>query len=316
MKFRYLALFVLLGHLKLSVIEPVTAAAQKAAVSRNPADDLSMGFYDNTCPDVEDIIQQTVGAWIQKDSTLAPSLLRLLFHDCAVRGCDASILLNFTGSERTAFVSSTLREPSSCADILATAAREATILAGGPSWPVPFGRRDGTISLDKEAEMVPHGHENVTTLINFFEAKGLDVSDLVTLSGAHTIGRASCGTFINRVYDFNGTGKPDPSLNTHYLPMLKKRCKRSTDLVHLDVITPTTFDNVYYTNLQRKAGLLTTDQELFSDPKTAASVEAMASQPELFQNQFAVSMIKVQNIEVLTRNEGEVRVNCNFLNSP
>ncbi|GLT69041.1 hypothetical protein SLA2020_412230 [Shorea laevis] len=256
MKFRYLALFVLLGHLKLSVIEPVTAAAQKAAVSRNPADDLSMGFYDNTCPDVEDIIQQTVGAWIQKDSTLAPSLLRLLFHDCAVRGCDASILLNFTGSERTAFVSSTLR------------------------------------------------------------AKGLDVSDLVTLSGAHTIGRASCGTFINRVYDFNGTGKPDPSLNTHYLPMLKKRCKRSTDLVHLDVITPTTFDNVYYTNLQRKAGLLTTDQELFSDPKTAASVEAMASQPELFQNQFAVSMIKVQNIEVLTRNEGEVRVNCNFLNSP
>lgn len=85
MKFLHLALFVLLVHLKLSVIEPVTAAAQKAAVSRNPADDLSMGFYDNTCPDVEDIIQQTVGAWIQNDSTLAPSLLRLLFHHCAVR---------------------------------------------------------------------------------------------------------------------------------------------------------------------------------------------------------------------------------------
>ncbi|GLT69042.1 hypothetical protein SLA2020_412240 [Shorea laevis] len=257
MKFRYLALFVLLVRLELSAIQPVTAAA------RNPADDLSVDFYEKTCPNAEDIISERLGAWFDKDSTLAPSIIRLHFHDCAVRGCDASILLNFTGSERTAFVSNTLRgfeviddikaalEKScprtvSCADILATAAREATIHAGGPFWLVPFGRRDGTISIDKEAEMVPHGHENVTTLINFFEAKGLDVRDLVTLSGAHTIGRASCGTFINRVYDFNGTGKPDPSLNAHYLPMLKKRCKRSTDLVHLDVITPTTFDTVYY----------------------------------------------------------------------
>ncbi|GLT54086.1 hypothetical protein SLA2020_273150 [Shorea laevis] len=241
MKFHYLALFVVL----------VTAAAQKGAVSRNPADDLSTDFYVNTCPHVEDIIQQKVAAWTQNDSTLAPSILRLHFHDCAVRGCDASILLNFTGSERTAFVSSTLRgfqviddikaalEKScprtvSCADILAIAAREATIVAGGPFWPVPVGRRDGTISIDKEAEMVPHGHENVTTLINFFEAKGLDVSDLVTLSGAHTIGRAS----------------------------------------------------------------------------------QMASQRGLFETQFATAMIKVGNVEVLTRNEGEVRMNCNLLNRP
>ncbi|GLT69043.1 hypothetical protein SLA2020_412250 [Shorea laevis] len=249
MKFHYLALFVVL----------VTAAAQKGAVSRNPADDLSTDFYVNTCPHVEDIIQQKVAAWTQNDSTLAPSILRLHFHDCAVRGCDASILLNFTGSEEDSFCQQ-------------------------------YSER--------------------------FPTKGLDVSDLVTLSGAHTIGRASCGTFLNRVNDFNGTRKPDPSLNTHYVQMLKKRCRRSTDLVHLDVRTPTTFDTVYYTNLQRKEGLLTTDQETLSDPRTAASIKAMASQRGLFETQFATAMIKVGNVEVLTRNEGEVRMNCNLLNRP
>ncbi|XP_062157917.1 peroxidase 7-like [Alnus glutinosa] len=333
MKFLYLALFVLLVHLEyLSAADPLLLASAKKAVSRNPADYLSFDYYLNTCPDAEGIIQQIVGAWIQKDFTLAPSLIRLHFHDCAVRGCDASILLNYKGSERTAYVSSTLRgfpviddikkalekrcpRTVSCADILTAAARDATVFAGGPFWQVPFGRKDGRISIDKEAEVVPQGHENVTTLINYFKAKGLDILDLVALSGAHTIGRATCGAFLNRVYNFNGTTKPDPSLNTSYLKLLKKRCQRSTDLVYLDVITPRTFDTVYYTNLQKKAGLLTTDQELYSDQRTAPFVEAMASQPFLFENQFLVSMVKLGNVEVLTRNQGEVRLDCSYVNS-
>ena len=86
MKFGYLALFVLLVHLGLSAIEPVTATAKRGGVvTRNPADYLSFDYYLKTCPDAEGIIQQKVGAWIKKDFTLAPSLIRLHFHDCAVR---------------------------------------------------------------------------------------------------------------------------------------------------------------------------------------------------------------------------------------
>jgi peroxidase len=84
----------------------------------------------------------------------------------------------------------------SCADIVVAAARQASLSIEGPDWPVPFGRKDGTISIEIEAEIVPHGHENVTTLINFFKSKGLGMQDLVFLSRAHTIGRASCGTFM------------------------------------------------------------------------------------------------------------------------
>jgi peroxidase len=254
-----------------------------------------------------------------------------MHYQSLLQGCDASILLNFKGSERASYVSSTLRgfqvideikaalekrcpRTVSCADILAAAARDATVFAGGPFWQVPFGRKDGRISIDKEAERVPQGHENVTTLINYFKTIGLDILDLVTLSGAHTIGRASCSTFLNRVYNFNGTKGPDPSLNTYYLNLLKRRCRRTTDLVYLDVITPRTFDTVYYTNLQKKVGLLTSDQELHSDQRTAPFVEAMASQPFLFENQFLVSMVKLGNVQVLTRHGGEVRTNCNYVN--
>jgi peroxidase len=85
--------------------------------------------------------------------------------------------------------------------------------------------------------------------------------------------------------------------------MLRKRCKKDLDLVHLDVITPRTFD------------LLSTDQLLFSDGRTGPFVEAFATQPFLFTNQFAVSMVKLGNVQVLTRpNEGEIRVNCNYVN--
>lgn len=251
-----------------------------------------------------------------------------------MQGCDASILLNHQGSERRAFASRTLRgfqviddikaelerqcpKTVSCADILTSAARDATIIAGGPFWQVPFGRKDGRISISREADSVPQGHENVTALIEFFQARGLNMLDLVTLSGAHTIGRSSCSSFKYRLSNFNGTRKPDPSLNSMYLNnFLKKKCQKDLDLIYLDAITPKTFDTQFYSNLHKKLGLLSTDQLLKSDVRTGPFVAALASQPSLFESQFAVSMVKLGNVQVLTRpNEGEIRVNCNFVNA-
>ncbi|BFG28593.1 hypothetical protein CerSpe_148670 [Prunus speciosa] len=320
----------------------VSAAPQLAATNvKKPratvvraADLLSFDHYLKTCPQAEGIIQQITGDWIQKDFTLAASIIRLHFHDCAVRGCDASILLNHQGSERGAFASRTLRgfqviddikaelerqcpKTVSCADILTSAARDATIIAGGPFWQVPFGRKDGRISISREADSVPQGHENVTALIEFFQARGLNMLDLVTLSGAHTIGRSSCSSFKYRLSNFNGTTKPDPSLNSMYLNnFLKKKCQNDLDLIYLDAITPKTFDTQFYSNLHKKLGLLSTDQLLESDVRTGPFVAALASQPSLFESQFAVSMVKLGNVQVLTRpNEGEIRVNCNFVNA-
>lgn len=200
----------------------------------------------------------------------------------------------------------------SCADILTAAARDATLVVGGPFWEVPFGRKDGLVSLAKEANVVPHGDENVTELINLFEANGLNILDLVILSGAHTIGRSTCYAIQQRVFNFNNTGKPDPSINIKYLSYLTKKCRLPTNYVHLDATTPRTFDQAYYTNLETKMGLLSTDQLLVSDQRTAPLVDAMASQSQLFFNQFAVSMVNLGNLQ--GKNQGQVRQNCNYVN--
>ncbi|WCJ33278.1 Peroxidase superfamily protein [Euphorbia peplus] len=299
------------------------------------ADDLlSFGYYHESCPEAESIISRKVKEWVEKDSTIAPSLLRLHFHDCAVRGCDGSILLNHEGSERRAEVSKSLKgfemieeikseiekkcpKTVSCADILTAASRDATVRLGGPYWMVPYGRKDGKISVNKEAQlMVPMGFENITTLLQFYQSLGLNVLDLVVLSGAHTIGRTTCGSIQDRLYNFEGTGKADPSLDTKYLNFLTRKCRWASEYVDLDATTPNKFDAEYYKNLQKNMGLLYTDQLLHSDPTTAPLVNVLASAPSVFHFQFGVSMAKLGNVLVPSvQDDGEIRTVCSSVNS-
>ncbi|KAL2474009.1 DDB1- and CUL4-associated factor 4 [Forsythia ovata] len=229
---------------------------------------------------------------LKRTTHLLPALMRLHFHDCSVRGCDASILLNHKGGERIANASKSLRgfeviddikaevekkcpKIVSCADILTAAARDATVAAGGPFWMVPYGRKDGRVSVAHEADLVPMGHDKITDLIEFFQSKGLNVLDLVVLSGAHTIGRSTCGSLQNRLFNYKGTGKADPSINHKYLNFLRRKCRWASEYVELDAVTPKAFDVQYYKNLEKKMGLLSTDQMLYFDSRTAPLVTAV-----------------------------------------
>jgi len=58
------------------------------------------------------------------------------------------------------------------------------VLQGGPSWSVPTGRRDGTVSLKQEAlDNIPAPTMNFTELLQSFQNKSLNLADLVWLSG-------------------------------------------------------------------------------------------------------------------------------------
>ncbi|OAY83750.1 Peroxidase 15, partial [Ananas comosus] len=191
--------------------------------------------------------------------------------------------------------------------------------AGGPSWTVLLGRRDSTTANQAGANNLPSPFDSLSTLESKFSAVGLDDTDLATLSGAHTFGRAQCRFFSNRLYNFSGTGSPDPSLNPSYLTTLQQNCPQGGDgtvLNNLDPTTPNTFDNNYYTNLQNNRGLLQSDQELLSTSgaSTASTVNSYAgSQSTFFQN-FAQSMINMGNITPLTGSSGEIRSNCRKVN--
>ncbi|XP_040995052.1 peroxidase A2-like isoform X1 [Juglans microcarpa x Juglans regia] len=303
---------------------------------------LSSTFYDETCPNVTSIIRGVIDNALLSDSRIGASLLRLHFHDCFVNGCDGSLLLNNSDtidSEKEAArnnnsvrgfgvvddIKTALESACpgivSCADIVTIAAEESVSAAGGPSWTVLLGRRDGTTANRTGADIsLPSAVDTLDTLKSIFSAVGLNTTDLVSLSGAHTFGRAQCLTFSGRLYNFNNTGNPDDTLNSTYLETLQGICPQNgtgTGLTNLDLTTPDTFDNNYFSNLQLENGLLQTDQELFSTTgaDTIDIVNSFSSDQSAFFASFVESMLKMGNISVLTGSEGEVRLNCGIVNT-
>ncbi|GAA0162509.1 peroxidase [Lithospermum erythrorhizon] len=281
------------------------------------------------------IVRYAVWSAIKNETRMAASLLRLHFHDCFVNGCDASILLE--GGERNArpnrnsargyeiidaikdSVEKACPSTVSCADILTLASRDAVLLTGGRYWPVALGRRDGLVANETAANTeLPSPFENLGNITAKFIAKGLDLKDVVVLSGAHTLGFAQCITFKRRLFDFDGAGNPDPSLDQAMLSSLKTTCPNQDDsnsnLAPLDAVTTNKFDNVYYKNLLNNSGVLGSDQTLLSDNTAAALVLNFSKYPYLFSYEFSKSMIKMGNIGVLTGLDGQVRKNCKVVN--
>ncbi|PKA48903.1 Peroxidase 5 [Apostasia shenzhenica] len=303
---------------------------------------LKVGFYDKTCPTAEQIVQQTVAAAFRNNSEVAPGLIRMSFHDCFVRGCDGSVLIDST-SNNTAEKDAPPNNPSlhgfevidaakaaveakcpnivSCADIIAFAARDSVNLSGNFSYKVPAGRRDGRISIAAEAKAnLPSPLSNATKLINAFAAKNLAADDMVTLSGAHTIGVSHCSSFTNRLYNFSSTSQTDPTLSPAYARLLQSVCPANSSAsanttVFMDLITPTKLDNAYYVGLQLSLGLFTSDQALLTEANLSAAVRANARHPGGWENRFKKAMVKMGNIQVLTGKQGEIRKNCRVINS-
>ncbi|KAI3978884.1 hypothetical protein MKX01_016059 [Papaver californicum] len=297
-------------------------------------------FYENSCPQVDDIVISVLEQAISRQTRTAASLVRLLFHDCFVQGCDASILLDDSSTiasekrsnanknsirgfevidEIKAKLEQACPQTVSCADIVALAARGSVVLSGGPNWEVPLGRRDSrTAGLSASNNNIPPPNSTLQNLISLFNRQGLGEVDLVALSGNHTIGVARCVSFKQRLYNQNGNNQPDETLEMNYFYNLKSVCPNSGGdniISPLDYSSPTKFDNAYFKLILLGRGLLNSDQVLLTqNTRTMELVETYAEDASLFFDDFARSMVKMGNISPLTGYGGEVRKNCRVIN--
>ncbi|XP_020080605.1 peroxidase 16-like [Ananas comosus] len=319
-----LRLFLLSFILSLLVSPPPKAAAAQ----------LDPNYYANICPNLENLVRGAVVKMMSQTPVAAPATLRLFFHDCFVMGCDASIMIiSSDGSDEwrnpadfslkaegfetvlaaKAAVDGDLQctNKVSCADILALATRDVVSLSGGPTWPVELGRYDGKVSLGSDV-VLPSPDFNLDQLNGMFGSFGLTQTDMIALSGGHTIGASSCMFFYNRLYP------GDPTVSPGFLLQLQQSCPNPlldpNAFAFLDAATPLQFDNAYFRNLQQGMGLLNSDQVLFNDPRSQGTVNLFASNQSAFFSAFVDAMTRLGRLGTKTAVDGEIRRDCRFVN--
>ncbi|CAO2196133.1 unnamed protein product [Urochloa humidicola] len=182
--------------------------------------------------------------------------------------------------------------------------------------PLPLGRRDSDAPAKKDLVNtgLPRPDSHVPTMLQLISKGnlGLDATDLVALSGAHTIGLAHCTSFESHLFP-----QTDATMDAAFAARLKQTCPAFgvNRTAALDARTPNVFDNSYFVNLVSRQGVLTSDQDLFTNDATRPLVQRFAADQRAFFHQFKLSMLKMGQIKVLTGNQGQVRRNCSKPNN-
>ncbi|KAL9235427.1 hypothetical protein vseg_010185 [Gypsophila vaccaria] len=302
-------------------------------------EELRVGFYRGKCNnsyiDIQGFIEEEIEKQFYYDRTLTAAFLRLQFHDCFVKGCDASITIDGPDTERVAPANGGVRDYQlidsikakveeicpdivSCADIIAIATKVVLKLGGGPDYPVETGRRDGLRSA-KEDVKLPHPAMSVARSYEFFHAENFTLEEMVTLLGCHTVGIAHCALFEKRLY--YGTPEYDPLMDESLRQKLIYTCpqyQNSTNVAFLDqsvdYYNADKFDNYFFTQILKQRGVLPIDQALAHDSSTVGTVLKYAQYPSTFNADLAKVMVKLQRVKVLTGNDGNIRKVCSKFN--
>ncbi|CAA7022698.1 unnamed protein product [Microthlaspi erraticum] len=291
--------------------------------------DLTDGFYSVACPLAESIVRATVAAAFFVQPNIAPGLLKLHYSDCFVEGCDGSVLISGPNTEKTAAANLNLggfeviedikRQIElvcpgvvSCADILASAARDSVVLTNGSSWDVKSGRKDGRVSLAANVDL-PFENVSITSLLKFFAAHGLNTEDFVALLGRHTIGTAAC-KFVTDTISI------DLTIDPLFLTTLQTSCPIEEDdgssPVTLDMGSELVFDSSILTStLSENAALMTNNNKnLFAILDDILKTVTNLAQKQRLKKALATVSFNMSVIGVKTGVYGEIRKSCSKAN--
>ncbi|TVU21300.1 hypothetical protein EJB05_30928 [Eragrostis curvula] len=336
----------------LCALVAVQAAVLLAAVSSAQAGELEVGYYSKKCRGVENIVKWHVSRALKANRRTGAALIRLLFHDCFVRGCDGSVFLDKSYEnphpekeapaniglaafdlleEIKAAVEDRCPEVVSCSDILIYAARDAaSILSNGHvHFEVPAGRLDGYVSKAEEAQAeLPDSTHDVEKLIETFAKKNFTVEELVILTGAHSIGKTHCSSFRGRL------SEPSSQITPAYRDLLNYKCPQGSNPVvdnnvrdeDYDVVAkympgftsrvrkiPDFLDNSFYHNTLAKIVTFHSDWTLLTHKEALDHVHEYADNGTLWDEDFADSLLKLSKLPMPAGSKGQIRKKCNVI---
>jgi peroxidase len=203
---------------------------------------------------------------------------------------------------------------------------------------IPKGRKDGRRSKIEDTINLPFPTFNASELVRVFGKRGFSAQDMVALSGkysssspikllgvsrcsssfcghhlvyagAHTLGVARCSSFKTRLSD-----PVDPTMDSDFSKALAKTCSGGDNAEQSFDVTRNNFDSFYFQALQRKAGVLFSDQTLYNNPETKAIVNNYAMNQAMFFLDFQQAMVKMSLLDVKEGSKGEVRADCRKVN--
>lgn len=138
------------------------------------------------------------------------------------------------------------------------------------------------------------------------------------------MGVGHCVLFSDRLWNYLGTGKPDPSMDLKLVVQLRKICpqgenpSRFGNTTALDQGTIAKFDNSYYKQILLHHGIFRIDQNMADDNLTSSLVKSYAlapgSPPKNFTAAFGPAIVKMGTLSVLTGQQGEIRKVCSRIN--
>nr|CAB3460111.1 unnamed protein product [Digitaria exilis] len=338
---------------KVSVAALVLTAAALLLAAAAEGSHLKVGHYSKTCPVAEKLVKYHVAKAIKANRGIGAALVRLIFHDCFVRGCDGSVLLDPTPAnpktEKTAPINiglaafdviddikASLEEHCpgtvSCADIVVYAARDASsILSNGHvHFTPPAGRLDGVVSLAADAQRdLPDSTFTISELIRNFRRKNFTVEELVILSGAHAIGVGHCSSFRGRLTS------PPSQIVPAYRNLLAGRCAAGPDPVVPNNVRDEDpkvvaaafpsflkklrkardfLDNSYYHNNLARIVTFNSDWQLLTEKESLGHVKEYAENGTLWDEDFSDALVKLSKLPMPPHSKGEIRKQCRFVN--
>lgn len=336
-----------------AVVVLCAAAALLAPAAEGSNRKLKVGYYKKTCRGVENVVKYHVAKAIKANRRSGAALVRLIFHDCFVRGCDGSVLLDPTPAnphtEKTAPINIGLaafdvideikaavedRCPGtvSCSDIVVYAARDASsILSNGHvHFDAPAGRLDGVASYAAEAQRdLPDSTFTVQELIRNFRRKNFTIEELVILSGAHAIGVGHCSSLRARLT------APADQIVPAYRNLLAGKCAAGPNPVVPNNVRDENpaavaaafpsflkklrkvndfLDNSYYHNNLARIVTFNSDWQLLTEKESLGHVKEYAENGTLWDEDFSDALVKLSKLPMPHGSQGQIRKHCRFVN--